>query len=69
MNEFREKLLSQSVIGPRKRVKVLSDSKEKLVVRDENGHDTIKHESGRVDVNINVREPVKGSFVLNGENK
>ncbi len=62
MNEFREKLLSQSVIGPRNRSRVLVDSKEKLVVRDENGHDTVSHESGRVDVNINVKEPVKGKI-------
>ncbi len=62
MNEFREKLLTQSVIGPRNRKRVLHDSKNRLVVRDENGHDTISHESGRVDVNINVQEPVKGKI-------
>ncbi len=62
MNAFREKLLTQSVIGPRSRDRVLIDTKEKLVVRDENGHDTISHESGRVDVNINVQEPVKGKI-------
>lgn len=62
MNEFREKLLSQSVIGPRNRSTILVDSKEKLVVRDERGHDTISHESGRVDVSINIQEPVKGKI-------
>lgn len=62
MNEFREKLLSQAVIGPRNRSQVLADSKEKLVVRDENGNDTTKHESGRVDVNINVQAPLRGTF-------
>jgi hypothetical protein len=62
MTEFRDKLLSQSVVvGPSRKV-VLVDTKEKLKIRDENGHDTTHHESGRVDVNINIEAPVKGSF-------
>jgi len=62
VTEFREKLLSQSVISARSGSKAYTvpdpEGGRAKVVRDENGHDTITRDDGRVDVTINVGEPV-----------
>ena len=62
MSEFRDKVLSQSVItrGSKSRAYTVPDPNggRAKVVRDEHGNDTITRDDGRVDVTINVSEPV-----------
>lgn len=62
MNEFRKKLLSQGFLGkdsPRGTFTVPDpDGGTAKIVRDENGHDTVTRDDGRVDVTINLGKPV-----------
>ena len=62
MTEFREKALSQSIVSRRGGAKAYTvpdpEGGRAKVVRDENGNDTITRNDGRVDVTINVSEPV-----------
>lgn len=61
MTEFREKLLSQSVISRRSGERVLLDTRHVKKVRDENGHDITTRDQGQ-DVTINIKAPVRGKL-------
>jgi hypothetical protein len=62
VNEFRERLLSQSVISRRSGDRVLLDTKHVKKIRDENGHDTTFRGDDAKDVTINVQAPLRGKF-------